>query len=183
MRIELSRIKDIPRTLVVASVTVLLGAAGCVWMFMDLSKRQTMIAQLGTEVDSKQQQVNAISPVQPDPQDEFSQALLNNMMVSAADEPQLFEELSRLASENGLEEITINSDPPTTIEDPALKSLGITRQLNLRMNFKAEYADAARFLGSIGRLQRSIVVRDVQFRRDPPKLGATVAFEVYQKGV
>ena len=182
MRIELGRIKDVPRGIVIAGAALAFGAAACVWMFMDLSKREATIAQLSTEANAKQEQVNSIPPLQPIRPDENSLELLNSMVMSQANEPELFEQLSRLASDNGLEEVTINSDPPTTIEDPSLVALGINRQLNLKIDFKAEYPDAARFLGSIGSLQRSIVIRDVQLRRAPPKVGATLSLQVYQKG-
>ena len=187
MRIDLKQLENVDRVTLVAGIVLIVSIVISAWMILDLSKRETVADKLSREFQSKQQQADALPrPAGTDGTSAEKLERFSNFVVSPSLAPQLLEDVSRLAAESNLTDVAVSSEEHVVngvdAEAPALQSLGIVRYLTITMTFKSEYEDAARFLGSVEHLQRPLMIRTVEMRRDPPRVAGTVALQVYEKG-
>lgn len=189
MRIDLNRIRDIDRTLVLTILTLAAGIAVSVWLVTDVGKREKAVDTLRAEVEQNEFQVAALpketaTPLSPEELAEKIQLLV--AFPGAEDE--LREHLAMLSVEHHLDVLKIENaatpiDPAGTgTEIPLLLSLSVMSYTDITIHFRAEYEDAARFMDSVERLPQRAIIRTAELRRNPPKVEGTLVLRVYQKG-
>jgi Tfp pilus assembly protein PilO len=188
MRIDLSRLQDIDRITLVAGAVLIIGVLLSAGMFLDLTKRESAADKLSKEFHAREQQADALPKPGIATEGASNERLerFSSFIVQPALATQLLEDVSRLAAENNLADVAVTSEEHVinTIDTDAavLQSLGIVKYLTITMTFKSEYEDAAKFLGTVEHLPRPLMIRTVDMRREPPRVAATVAMQVYEKG-
>jgi len=189
MRIELSRLKDIDRSAVIAIVALVVGVFGASWLVLETFKQENAVETLASEVGRKQLQVDVL-PRQDNAAADAAEidAQINRLFLPVGREGAIREQLARIAEENHLELQKVEYtaavvDPASTNgDDPVLQSLGVSNYTLVTIDFRAEYEDVSRFIGAVEKMPQGVLVRSGDLRRDPPRVAGTIALRVYQKG-
>ncbi|MBI4471096.1 MAG: hypothetical protein HY646_00405 [Acidobacteria bacterium] len=167
---------------------LLLGLAG--FMFFDGSRKKAESAAALRNVEQKESQAQSVQlPAEEEVQQWLQQEQdLQTVLISDQTEPELNQELSRLAADNRLERYVVNTEQHTIDPDKSpspdelkLLNVGIKRYLTMIVTFNAQYSDAARFLSQVKNLQRSLTYKTIRLRRNPPFVDASVVMHIYKK--
>ena len=167
---------------------LLLGLAG--FMFFDGSRKKAESEAALRNVEQKESQAQSVQlPAEEEVQQWLQQEQdLQTVLISDQTEPELNQELSRLAADNRLERYVVNTEQHTIDPDKSpspdelkLLNVGIKRYLTMTVTFNAQYSDAARFLSQVKNLQRSLTYKTIRLRRNPPFVDASVVMHIYKK--
>jgi len=167
---------------------LLLGLAG--FMFFDGSRKKAESEAALRNVEQKESQAQSVQlPAEEEVQQWLQQEQdLQTVLISDQTEPELNQELSRLAADNRLERYVVNTEQHTIDPDKSpspdelkLLNVGIKRYLTMTVTFNAQYSDAARFLSQVKNLQRSLTYKTIRLRRNPPFVDASVVIHIYKK--
>ncbi len=176
------------------TLACLLGAVAALalagFLVYDLNAKRLEVMSLTQEVEAKEQ--NALNGREPSAEEleDWSQreSRISNTLLSDQMVPQLFEEISRLANENHLQRLALNTeeaviDPEKqgSTLDMELAALGVRRYLVITIKFLGDYPDIARFLGDVVKLQRPLEYRVADMRRAAPWIDVTLVMNVYKR--
>jgi hypothetical protein len=189
MRFDLSRIREIDRSVVLTVVALLASIGISAWLVRDVSRRESDLQILGAEVSQTEAQVAGLPRQTASP---LSEAELKEKTVRlvgpAGSEEELRAQLSSMAADHNLQNVKIDYKA-TTVDaantDPAnllLQALSVQRYIDISIDFKADYIDAARFLDSVEKLPQKVLVRSADIRRDKPQVSGSLHLRIYQKG-
>src|SRR5437016_1460966 len=137
----------------IAGFVLLLGLA--IGMLYNLNSSRAAVTRQKKDVEGKEQQARGANPPTLEEQRKWAeqQARLTNLLLPEQAVPQFFEEVTRIATETGIqrlgmntEEISIDASRTLTSEDAKVIAVGIRRYLAVTMKFQGQYADIARFL-------------------------------------
>jgi hypothetical protein len=165
------------------------GLAIFLWFVNGVSGRERNAATFAAEVDAIQAQVNALpkdaaAPMTPEQLEQQVQLL----SISAGAGNNLRTQLARTAEAHNIEvrratyaTMALSSNSATG-DELALLSLGIVDATVITLDYAADYSDAARFIGAIGRLPQRVFVVANEMHREPPRTAGTLTLRVYQRG-
>lgn len=190
MRIDLGRIRDIPRGTVIAFVILLGGLLAAAWLVKDVAKREKAIELLRTEVDNTQAQADSLPKqiAEPLTAEQLSEKV-GPLIISNEGLDEFREQLADAATDNHLDvrKLELKSvpvDPASAAgEDLTLLSLQITKYVLVTIEFQATYENAAKFMGALEQLPQRVLIKGAELRRDSailPKISGTVTLQVYQ---
>lgn len=189
MRIDLNRIRDIDRTIVLTILALAAGIAVSGWLVADVSKREKLVDTLAAEVAQKETQAGALpqDTAAPLSGEELAEKVLR-LVAPAGAEEELREELAMLAAEHHLE--GFKTESATTAVDPAsadvenalLMSLGVPSYTDITIEFQAEYDEAARFMDAVEKLPQRVLIKTAEMGKAYPKVGGRLILRAYQKG-
>jgi Tfp pilus assembly protein PilO len=189
MRIDLSRIRDINRTIVLMVVAVAAAIAISVWLIRDVGAREKEVDQLQAEVSQNESQAASLpqqssTPLTPEQLAEKIQGLV----IPRGAEQALQQELATIAETHHIEVRKITGEP--TPVNPAdtqggnalLLAMGIASYIDITIEFDAEYEDAARFVEALENRPQRLLIQSLEMRRNPPRISGRLALRAYQKG-
>src|SRR5579863_1958881 len=112
MRIDISQLENLDRVTLVGGAVLIIGIIISGWMFLDLSKRETVADRITKEFQSKQQQADALPRPATSTEGTSTEKLerFSSFVVSPALAPQLLEDVSRLAAESNLMDVAVSSE-------------------------------------------------------------------------
>ena len=177
------------RTSVYAAGLILaLSIAG--WLVYGLNAKRTDVAKAKQEIERKEHDIQNVVTASPEDQARWQQQerQLGNLLLTDDAVPQFFEEVTRIANENHLQRLGLNTEE--TVIDPnnspspeqmRLLGVGIRRYLVVTVKFQGEYPDVARFLGGVSTLPRPVEYHTIELRRSPPLIDVTVVMNVYKR--
>ncbi len=181
--------KQQQRTLIyIAGFVLSLGLAG--WLLYDLNGRQTAAARLEREVTQKERDSRNLAEPGAEELAEWAQqqAQLTNILLLDQAEPEFLAEVTRIATENRLQRVGVTSenkiiDPEKGSSAEELKALGvgIRRYVAVTIKFTGDYADIARFLGSVSNLERAVEYHTINLKRNAPFIEVEVVMNVYKR--
>jgi Tfp pilus assembly protein PilO len=175
--------------------TTLIYIAGCVLslalgigLLYSLTGIRKTVTKLKQDVEAKEQQAGGAKLQSPEEQSQWAeeQDRLNNLLLSDQAESQFMAEITRVASESGIQRLGMSSegnssDAGKTQEDAKILALGVHRYLTVTLRFQGQYADVARFLGGVSKLQRAVEFHLVDMKRAFPLIEVQVVMNVYKK--
>ncbi len=172
----------------VALLTAALIIAG--WLMYDLNTKRTNVARTRQEIERKEHDIQNAAIAGPEDQAKWQQQekQLSDLLLTDDAVPQFFEEVTRIANENHLQRLGLNTEE--TVIDAAnspspeqmrLLGVGIRRYLVVTVKFQGEYPDVARFLGGVSRLPRPVEYHAIELRRSPPLIDVSVVMNVYKR--
>jgi uncharacterized protein YoxC len=192
MRIDISRIREIDRNMVLIAVALIAGIAVSVWLIQGVSKEEKAVDALKGEVDTLQAQADAItkpttSLLTPEQLSERISPLVVSKAFTVAD---LQQQVAEAATQNHLTGVQTKSQTvivnatATEGEDLTLQAMGIARYFVLTVDFQATYEHASAFLNALEQLPQRVQINAAELKRDPPsipKIQGTVTLRLYQK--
>ena len=170
----------------IAGFVLSLGLAG--GLLYNLGSQRSLTAKLKQDVEKNETQARGLNPPSLEEQSKWTaeEDQLNSVLLTEQNQPQLFEEVTKAAADNGIqglgmttEEVTINAAKETT--DAQVADVGIRRYLAVTMKFRGQYQDVARFLGAVSKLPRPIEYHSVNMRRTFPLVDVQVVLHVYKR--
>lgn len=190
MRIDLSRIRDIPRGAVITFVVLIAGILISAWLVKDVATSEKELEALKAQVDRNQVQANAVGkPGTALLTPEQLSEKMGPLIISDEKLGDFQEQLASAATENDLEVRKLELKPvpvdpnSTEAEDFALTSMQISKYILVTIEFHATYEDTARFLSAVEQMPQRVLIREAQFNRDAannPKINGTVTMRLYQ---
>src|SRR5205823_3731968 len=135
---------------------LLLGFSG--GLLYSLNSSRVALTKQRQDVESKEAQSRRTAPATLEEQSKWSEqeAQINNILIPEQAVPQLFEEVTRIATENGIqrlgmntEEIAIDPAKAGSGEEANAVAVGIKHYLAVTMKFQGQYSDIALFLGNV----------------------------------
>ena len=172
----------------IAGFVLALGLAG--GLLYNLSSSRATLGKQKQEVERKETQARTAKPPSLEEQSKWAgqESQLNDLLLSDQAGPQFFEEVTRIATENGIqrlgmntEEISIDPTKAGSPEEAKVIAVGIRRYLAVTMKFQGQYADIARFLGGVAKLPRPIEYHVVNLKRTLPLIEVLVVMNVYKR--
>ena len=171
-----------------AGLVVALVVTG--WFAYNLNAKRTDAAKLRQEIERKERDLQSAVPPPAEEQAKWRQQekLLSDLLLPDDAVPQFFEEVTRIANENHLQRLGLNTEE--TVIDPnnaaspeqmRLLGVGVRRYLVVTVKFQGEYPDVARFLGGVATLPRPVEYHTIELRRNPPLIDVTVVMNVYKR--
>jgi Tfp pilus assembly protein PilO len=171
-------------------ISTVLALALSAGMLVDLRSKNTEATKLRQEIERKERDAQNAQPPSLEEQRKWAEdenqlknVLLNDQAVS-----QFMEEVTRIANENGLDRLGLNTDETIidanktpSPEETKLLGVGVRRYLVVTIKFQGQYPDVARFLGGISKLQRPIEYHMIDMRRSQPLVDVTVVMNVYKR--
>jgi Tfp pilus assembly protein PilO len=157
-------------------------------LLYSLTGGEKTLAKLKQEVESKEQQALGAKPPNIEEQSKWTdqQARLTNLLLTDQAEAQFMEELTRVASESGIQRLGMNTEANSPAagkapEDAGILAAGVHRYLTVTLRFQGQYAEVARFLGGVSKLQRPVEFRLIDMKRSLPVIDVQVVINVYKK--
>lgn len=159
-------------------------------MLYSLNSSRTAINKQKQDVERKEAQARSFQPPTPEEQSKWAEqeAQVNGILLSDQAVPQLFEEISKIATETGIqrlgintEEISIDPNKAGSPEEATVVAVGIRHYLAVTMKFQGQYADIARFLGGVAKLNRPIEYHLIDLKRNVPLIEAQLVINVYKR--
>jgi len=172
----------------IAGFVLALGLA--VGMLYDLNSSRAAVARQKQDVERKEQQARGANPPGIEEQRKWAEqeARLTNLLLPEQAVPQFFEEVTRIATETGIQRLGMNTeeisiDPSKTLlpEDAKVIAVGIRRYLAVTMKFQGQYTDIARFLGGVAKLDRPVEYHFVSLKRIVPLIEVQLVMNVYRR--
>ena len=172
----------------IAGFVLSLGLVGA--MFYNLSSARTAVTRQKQDVERKEHQAGASKPATVDEQNKWSQqqTQVAGLVLSEQAVPQFFEEVTKIATESGIqrlgvntEEISIDPAKASSAEEARVVAVGIRRYLAVTMKFQGQYADIANFLGGVAKLERPIEYHLVDLKRTFPLIEVQLVMYVYKR--
>jgi Tfp pilus assembly protein PilO len=186
----------------VIGVAAAILAVSWVLKLRDLQGLRSQVALTETRLKSAQDLWRRYPPLEPEKRKELerTQGRLLRGLPKDEDIPALYEEISRLAREFNLSEMTIGPDgpgakagagtgpspagPPSVAPvapaspPPSAEDFGPIGSFTVRVNFTGDYREIAYFLDGLKELPRLVTVQSLQLRRRVP----TVSVEILLRG-
>ncbi|PYS23730.1 MAG: hypothetical protein DMG11_25150, partial [Acidobacteria bacterium] len=152
----------------------------------DLNSQRATVDRLRQEVERKERDAQTVQVPTAEEQNRWAEQerRVNELLLPEQAVPLFFEEITRIANENGLERLGINTEE--TVLDPARSpapddvipaGIGVRRYLVVTLKFQGDYQNVAGFLGGVSKLERPIEYRLVDIRRSPPKVDVTIGMK------
>jgi Tfp pilus assembly protein PilO len=172
----------------IAGFVLSLGLVG--GMLYNLSSARAAVTRQKQDVERKENQANAIKPATVQEQNRWTEqpAQVTNLLLSEQAVPQFFEEVTKIATETGIqrlgvntEEISIDPAKASSAEEARAVAVGIRRYLSVTMKFQGQYADIASFLGGVAKLERPIEYHLVALKRTFPLIEVQLVMYVYKR--
>jgi len=171
-------------------VGLVLALALAVYLIYDLNSQRATVDRLRQEVERKERDAQTVQVPTAEEQNRWAEQerRVNELLLPEQAVPLFFEEITRIANENGLERLGINTEE--TVLDPARSpapddvipaGIGVRRYLVVTLKFQGDYQNVAGFLGGVSKLERPIEYRLVDIRRSPPKVDVTIVMNVYKR--
>jgi Tfp pilus assembly protein PilO len=189
MPIALSSLTKQQKQLIVYTVCAVLALAASVMMLLDAGRRKAEAATAIADVEQKELQAASIHIPSPEEMDrraqlegELQSALISDDMV-----PQFIQEVSRIASQNGLQPGISTENKPISLSQPPspdeirLMNAGIEGYLAVTITFSGGYPNAANFLSGVADLHWASEFKTIDMRRSPPSVDVTVVMHVYKR--
>jgi Tfp pilus assembly protein PilO len=177
--------------------TTLVYIIGCVLMLLvaggllySLNSSAATVTKLKQDVERKEKQAKGVRPATAEEQSQWEaqETQLGSLLLSEQAVPQFFEEVTRIATENSIQRLSMNSEEVTidpgkaaTADEARVIAVGIKHYLAVTMKFQGQYVDVARFLGSVAMLDRPIQYHLVELKRGFPYIEAQVVINVYKR--
>lgn len=171
-----------------AGFLLLLGLA--VAMLYNLNSSRAAVDRQKQDVERKEQQARGAKPPTLEEQRKWAEqeARLTNLLLPEQAVPQFFEEVTKIATETGIqrlgmntEEISIEPSKAVSPEEAKVIAVGIRRYLAITMRFQGQYPDIARFLGGVAKLDRPIEYHFVNLKRIVPLIEVQLVMNVYKR--
>src|SRR5438105_4541404 len=143
-------------------------------LLYSLSSNRSANAKLKQELDRKEGQAKNVRPPTEEEQSKWTEqeSQLANVLLTDQAVPQFFEDVSRIATENGIQRLSMNTDEVTidpakasSSEEAKVIAVGIRRYLSVTLKFQGQYTDVGRFLGAITKLNRPLEFHIVDLKR------------------
>ena len=172
----------------IAGTLLALGLSG--GMLYNLNSGRAAIGKQKQDVERKEMQARAYRPAGLEEQSKWKEqeAQVQNLLLSEQDVPQFFEDVTRIATEAGIqrvgmntEEVTIDPAKATSAEEAKVVAVGVRQYLAVTMKFQGQYADIARFLGGVAKLKRPIEYHLVDLKRTIPLVEVQLVMNVYKR--
>jgi Tfp pilus assembly protein PilO len=167
-------------------VSVVLVAA----MLLNLSSSRAAVTKIRQDVERKESKASSLRPATPEEEAKWTEqeTQINNLLLPEQAVPQFFEEVTRIATENGIQrlgmttdEVTIDPNKASSPAEAKVIGVGIKRYLTVTMKFQGQYADIARFMGGVVKLDRPIEYHLVDLKRVPGLIEAQLVMNVYKR--
>ena len=172
---------------IIASLLMLVLAGGLLY---SLNSSATAVTRLKQDVERKEKQAKDVRPPTAEEQSQWEaqENQLTGLLLSEQAVPRFFEEITRIATENSIQRLSMNSEEVTidpskaaTADEAKVIAVGIKHYLAVTMKFQGQYADVAGFLGSVAKLDRPIQYHMVELKRGVPYVEAQVVINVYKR--
>jgi Tfp pilus assembly protein PilO len=172
----------------IVGFVVLLGLS--VAMLYSLNSSRAAITKQRQDVESKEAQARRAEIPTLEEQAKWSEqeTQINNILLPEQAVPQLFEEVTRIATENGIqrlgmntEEVTIDPAKAASGEEANAIAVGIKHYLAVTMKFQGQYSDIALFLGNVAKLGRPIEYHVLDLKRSAPLIEVQLVMNVYKR--
>jgi Tfp pilus assembly protein PilO len=188
MRVALTSLTSQQQRTLAYSIGFLLAIALAAGILFDLGRKRAEAASVQTEVERKEREA-AVELPSAEQQSEWVgyEQQIQSVLLTDPNVPQVFEEVTRIANENGLQRLGINSEEKIInaqspdAGDERLLALGIQRYLVVTLRFQADYPNVARFLSGVLQLPRAVEYQSINMRRQPPLVDVTVVMNIYKK--
>lgn len=191
--------------LIVAVAAVLLAISWAL-KFRDIRRLQWQVALTETKLKSAQDLWRNYPPLDAEKRHDLerSQERLFRSLPRDKEIPTLYEEISRLAREFSLAEVTIGGEgqptgaektaspptPPRVAPAPAAgppakpaEDSGPIGSFAVKVSFSGDYREIAYFLEALGKIPRLVTVESLELRRRFPVVSAEIVVRsYYQKG-
>ena len=173
---------------IVGTVLALVLSGG---MLYNLNSTQAAITRQRQDLERKEKQTKGYQAPTLEEQTKWAEqeTQVNNLLLSEQEVPQFFEEVTRIATESGIQRVGMNTDPvtidpskATSAEEAKVVAVGVKQYLAVTMKFQGQYADIARFLGGVAKLQRPIEYHLVDLKRTIPLIEVQLVMNVYKRG-
>ncbi|HYR84407.1 MAG TPA: hypothetical protein VE422_10050 [Terriglobia bacterium] len=160
------------------------------YLIYDLNSRRATIDRLKQEVERKERDAHAVQLPTREERTLWAEQerQVNQLLLPEQTVPLFFEEITKIANENGLERLGINTeetvlgpDKSPAPDDVTPAGVGVRRYLVVTLKFQGDYRNVAGFLGSISKLPRPVEYRLIDMRRTPPKVDVTIVMNVYKR--
>ena len=199
-------IKSIPQSfsLVIGVVGVILILFG-VFKILSIQRLKAEVVQLETKLSKGQELWREYPPLTPEERRDLQKAQerLFRLLPRDKDIPPMLQEISRLAQEYNLSNVSINIDngaapaeagqPPAPSAAPQVvvprptppvspqvqESSGPIDSFPLRVAFAGDYQEIAYFLEALQKIPRLIMVQSLRLQRDVPLVAAEVVLKAY----
>jgi Tfp pilus assembly protein PilO len=172
----------------IAGTFLFLALAGA--MLYSLNSSRAAVAKLKQDLDRKETQARGFKPPSPEEQAQWAEkeTQVNNILLSEQAVPQLFEEVTRIATETGIqrlgmntEEIAVDPNKASSPQEARVVALGIRHYLAVTMKFQGQYSDIGQFLGGVAKLNRPIEYHLVVLKRTVPLIEVQLVMNVYKR--
>lgn len=193
-------------TVLIVAVAAVLLAISWALKLRDIRSLQWQVALTETKLKSAQELWRNYPPLAPEKRQDLerSQERLFRSLPRDKEIPALYEEISRLAREFSLAEVTIGSEgqptgaektapspvpprvaPAPTAAPPAKPAVdsGPIGSFAVKVSFSGDYREIAYFLEALGKIPRLVTVESLDLRRRFPVVAAEIVVRsYYQKG-
>ena len=172
---------------IVGTVLALLLSGG---MLYNLNSTQTAITRQRQDLDRKEKQTKGYRVPSLEEQAKWAEqeTQINNLLISEQEVPQFFEDVTRIATESGIQRVGMNTEPVTidpakasSPEEAKVVAVGVKQYLAVTMKFQGQYADIARFLGGVAKLQRPVEFHLVDMKRTIPLIEVQLVMNVFKR--
>lgn len=193
--------------LVIAVAAALLGVSSALQL-RDVQRLKSQVALTETRLKSAQDLWRRYPPLEPEKRKELerTQERLLRGLPKDEDIPMLYEEISRLAREFNLSEVTIGPDgkagtagaeqgtppaspprvapaQPTSPPPGPAEDIGPIGSFLVRVSFTGDYREIAYFLDGLREIPRLVTLQSLELRRRVPVVSAEVVLRgYYRKG-
>ena len=159
-------------------------------MLYSLNSSRAALTKQRQDVEAKEAQTRRAQPPALEEQSKWSEqeTQVNNVLLSEQAVPQLFEDVTRIATETGIqrlgmntEEISIDPAKASSTEEAKVIAVGIKRYLAVTMKFQGQYTDIALFLGNVAKLGRPIEYHVLDLKRNAPLIEVQLVMNVYKR--
>jgi Tfp pilus assembly protein PilO len=159
-------------------------------MLYSLNSSRLALNKQSQDVESKEAQARRAQPPTLEEQAKWSEqeAQISNILLPEQAVPQLFEEVTRIATENGIQRLGINTEEividPTKAgsgEEANAVAVGIKHYLAVTMKFQGQYSDIALFLGNVAKLGRPIEYHVLDLKRNAPLIEVQLVMNVFKR--
>lgn len=199
-------------TLVIPSIAVLILLVGAFWAvrIRNIQRLKREVVQLEGKLAAGQEVWRNYPPLTPAEKRDLrrAQERLFRVLPKDKDIPPLFEEITRLAREYKLVDLSFNTSdgalapgastatapggaapqvvatkPALSVSPAAQESSGPIASFPIRVTFAGDYRETASFLEALKRFPRLVTIQSVTIQRGIPLLQAEVVLHAYyQKG-
>jgi len=172
----------------IVGLILLLGLSG--GMLYSLNASKIALTKQRQDVESKEAQSRRAEPATLEEQSKWTEqeGQINSILIPEQEVPQLFEEVTRIATESGIQRLGMNTEE--TAIDPAKAgsgeeanavAVGIKHYLAVTMKFQGQYSDIALFLGNVARLGRPIEYHVLDLKRNAPLIEVQLVMNVFKR--
>ena len=160
------------------------------FLLYNLSTARTASARQVQDVERKEKQARGVTLPTAEEQAKWAEqeTQVANYLLPEQGVPQFFEEVTRIATETGVQRVGMNTDEvaidpnkAASPEEARVVAVGVRHYLAVSMKFQGQYTDVARFLGGVAKLDRPIEFHLVELKRTVPLIEVQLVMNVYKK--